>query len=140
VKCLNPACGSPEANELNVSANISETEIALEKEYSGTTEYGDTSNTIATVCPTCEMTCFVHNWQELVLGWLRPPTGLDFVMVLPEPRWCAACLMEDESQVHADYADKWASKWDTSALMCEQHALKHALKGEPIVLWKELTA
>jgi hypothetical protein len=136
VKCLNPACGSVAADELNVSVNVSETERSEEMEYVGSTEMGDTSNTVGTICPDCEMTVFVHDWKAVMVEWLGPRQDLDWVMVLPEPRWCWLHLEQGE-RVHADYTDKYASRWDISALMCEQHALAHALKGEPIILWTE---
>lgn len=134
MKCLNPACESVVAEELNVSINVSETAAEAEKVYLGSTEYGDTLLALGTTCGECDTITYVHNWKEMLVTNVGPAP---YDVVLPEPRWCALCLEESEKQVHADYCDKYASKWDTSSLLCSEHALKHALRGQPLILWAE---
>lgn len=53
MKCYNSACDSISADEVNISVNISLTEPQEEKEYTGYTEYGDTSGFMGTLCPDC---------------------------------------------------------------------------------------
>ena len=71
MKCLN--CGSPRANEINISLNFSETEESLETEYTGTTDYGDPSSMIGTFCYDCEEATYVDGWQETVLSHIGGP-------------------------------------------------------------------
>lgn len=71
MKCL--SCGSPRANEINISVNVSETEESLETEYTGTTEYGDCSKMIGTFCFDCETSTYVDGWTEVVLSYVGGP-------------------------------------------------------------------
>jgi hypothetical protein len=66
MKCLNPDCESVMADELNVSLNVSETVDIEEVEYSGSTEYGDTSAGIGTWCPDCEVMTFNHDYLKII--------------------------------------------------------------------------
>lgn len=75
MRCLNPACTSKSAIELNVSLNM----------YGGDeyTDYGDPGSLIATSCSgdddSCETITYVANWLEIVLSQIKP-TGDDFVL------------------------------------------------------------
>lgn len=73
MKCLRPECGSLGAEELNISVNYSETEDSEEVEYTGTTEYGDPSPMIGTVCFDCGFTTYLPNWQETVMSFIQGP-------------------------------------------------------------------
>lgn len=64
--CL--GCGSPEADDVNVSVNISETEPTKDVHYTGTTEYGDPTVSIGTVCQECFGVTLTESWREDVLG------------------------------------------------------------------------
>jgi len=74
VKCLNKKCGSLEADELNVSVNVSVTSAEkAEPEYEGWTEYGDDLIPIGTVCPICEQQTIAKSISKDVrtlLGYL----------------------------------------------------------------------
>lgn len=70
MKCLNTECGSPRANEINISMNVSETEESLGTEYTGTTEYGDCSNMIGTFCFDCETSTYVDGWYGEVVRFV----------------------------------------------------------------------
>ena len=76
MKCLNPACSSLSAHELNISVNMSETDPGDEVSYTGWTEYGDPSVLIATACygdeDSCEATTYVPNWRDIVLTAVGP--------------------------------------------------------------------
>lgn len=55
MKCLNPECDSLNADELNISVNISITSAGSEEpDYEGWTEYGNDLIAIGTFCPDCE--------------------------------------------------------------------------------------
>ncbi len=75
MKCLNPECGSLDADELNVSVNVSVTSAGVaEPEYEGWTEYGDPLIKIGTVCPTCEQQTIAKSVSKDVrklLGYLK---------------------------------------------------------------------
>ena len=73
MKCLNRECGSPRANEINISLNFSETEESLKTEYTGTTDYGDPSPMIGTFCLDCEEATYTPNWQETVISFIGAP-------------------------------------------------------------------
>jgi hypothetical protein len=56
MRCLNPACGSVRAHEINVSFNVSECHPVGEVDYVGHTDFaagGNTSGTLGTVCEVC---------------------------------------------------------------------------------------
>lgn len=73
MKCLNQECGSPCADEINISLNISETAESLETEYTGTTDYGDPSQIIGTYCEECGEATYVPNWREVVINFIGVP-------------------------------------------------------------------
>jgi hypothetical protein len=50
MKCANPECPRLDAEELNISVNVTETTEELDFEYCGNTEYGDCSDAIGTYC------------------------------------------------------------------------------------------
>ena len=74
MKCANQACGSPAANEINISVNFSECSESLETEYTGSTEYGDPSPMIGTLCYECGETTYVDNWEGQVLSFIAGPS------------------------------------------------------------------
>jgi hypothetical protein len=75
MRCLNPACESVSAIELNISLNM----------YGGDqyTDYGDPGPLIATSCSgdddSCETITYVADWLDLVLNAVKP-TGDDLVL------------------------------------------------------------
>ncbi len=71
MKCLDPACGSLRANELNISLNLTETEESEEVEYTGNTDYGDPSTTLGTSCMDCKQDVMLDGWEEKVMAFLR---------------------------------------------------------------------
>lgn len=64
MRCLNPDCGSPVADELNVSVNVSSTAEQDDLEYLGDTDWGDPLVPVGTWCSECER-------RTLSPGWLR---------------------------------------------------------------------
>lgn len=76
MKCLNPECGSLNADELNVTLNISYTESGAEEpEYTGSTDYAVGSNLhlpIGTTCMDCEKDVFFDDWAASVAAALTP--------------------------------------------------------------------
>jgi hypothetical protein len=70
MKCANQACGSPAANEINISVNFSECSESLETEYTGSTEYGDPSPMIGTLCYECGEATYLPNWREVVRNFI----------------------------------------------------------------------
>lgn len=70
MKCLNPACESIAADEINVSVNATSTEeLDGPVQYTGDTEYGDCSDGIGTYCSECGMTVYVSYWKDIVVSW-----------------------------------------------------------------------
>lgn len=73
--CLNPDCGSLNASEVNLSWNVSECVAGVAAtEYTGTTDYGDTSPGLGTWCPDCEQTQMAHIAISVVLR-MMPELG-----------------------------------------------------------------
>lgn len=139
MKCLNPACGSPLADEMNVWLNVSRTTGTLAIEYTGDTDFGDCSDLIATYCEVCNTLTYVHDWQKIVTESAAPPKWNMEMIVLPEPRWCHQCLDGGQGvPVHSEYMQRHASKWDTGAYMCDQHALEYAANGGGIIKWENV--
>ena len=67
MKCL--GCGSPAANEVNISINVSECVETLETEYTGYTDYGDPSSMIGTICHECGCATLVSDWRRVVISF-----------------------------------------------------------------------
>lgn len=76
MRCFNKECNSLSAQAVNVSLNISYTYTDSLDEYTGHTDYGDPSETIATSCfgdpDSCERTTYAPNWRDLVLKVVAP--------------------------------------------------------------------
>lgn len=53
MKCLNSECERLDADELNISLNLSGTTEEVDFEYTGSTDYGDPSDFIGTYCSNC---------------------------------------------------------------------------------------
>lgn len=87
MKCLNPACGSLNADELNVTLNMSETDHGEEEpEYSGTTHYAIGSNihlAVGTTCMDCDRSVFYDDWLDQVSSMWTP----DLVVWSEEGVW-----------------------------------------------------
>ena len=70
MKCMNPECESLDADEINISVNVSETTPRLaEIEYTGDTEYGDCSDLIGTTCSDCNEITYLPYWESIVLAF-----------------------------------------------------------------------
>ncbi len=90
MKCLNPACPSVSAHELNVSLNMSRTIEHPDTEYSGSTDYGDLSTGIGTSCSDCGLMTFRHNYLEIITDEFRVSDDAierGWAAVLPEPKF-----------------------------------------------------
>ena len=77
MQCLNPGCDSTDAHEVNASINVSLTEDQAEKEYTGWTEYGDTSGPLGTLCNDCGMLTWAPEAAATLQEFLKiegPPT------------------------------------------------------------------
>jgi hypothetical protein len=78
MKCLNPECGSWDAEEINVSVNVSHTEQDLNEdgtvEYVGDTDYGDLSDGIGTECRECNEIVYLPDWEARVLQFTGQAT------------------------------------------------------------------
>ena len=66
MKCASPECERLDADELNISVNLTDTTEELDFEYTGDTEYGDCSDRIGTYCHDCG-TVYLPNATETVL-------------------------------------------------------------------------
>lgn len=88
MKCLNPACGSVRADEINVSVNVSETMDSEELEYTGTTNYGDVGEGIGTMCHDCQLMTFRHDYLKIIEDELTVSDAQierGWAAVLPKP-------------------------------------------------------
>lgn len=74
MRCYNPACGSPEAEEINISVNVTFTENTAETEYIGESENGDYSAGIGTICNACGETTYISDWEKEVVRWANHST------------------------------------------------------------------
>lgn len=79
MRCL--SCGALTADEVNMSANISETFEGTDgPDYTGDTEYGDPGVILGTWCHECQSYTFTADYVERVLAWLPRPDA-----VVPAP-------------------------------------------------------
>jgi hypothetical protein len=133
MKCLNPACGSVEAIELNISLNL----------YGGDqyTDYGDPGALIATSCTDCETITYVADWLEIVLGQVRP-TNDDMVLTHSQTReivWdeylnASPETILDPTVPRCDVCtatEEQAKAWCGNCGCCMEHCQNHV--GCPIV-------
>lgn len=100
MKCLNPACGSLRADELNVSLNVTQTIESEDTDYEGTTNYGDLSMGIGTTCPDCNLMTYQHDYLKIIEDEFRVSEDLiarGWAAVLPEPKFVYVVAWYSES-------------------------------------------
>jgi hypothetical protein len=73
MKCLNPECGSLNADELNITLNVSDTaEGVAEPEYGGSTDYSNLHLAVGTTCQNCGKDVFYDDWTARVADAYTP--------------------------------------------------------------------
>lgn len=76
MRCLNPECGSLDADEINLTLNVSNTEPGEELPiYSGSTDYAINGMhpPIGTTCLECNKDVFYTDWVEIIENTFGSP-------------------------------------------------------------------